>query len=89
MRDLDRYMDDFGAQLRGAQPPRTRRALALGGAMPWPRPSSGAAARCCRQPARRPVDAVAAARQALDPTGVILHFRIDESRPRRSQATSR
>jgi hypothetical protein len=80
MTDLDRYLDDFGTQLRVAKPPRRpRRALVFGATLATATavaivalllaPSGGGT-----RPG--PVDAVAAARKALDPAGVILHMRL-------------
>jgi hypothetical protein len=81
MTDLDTYFDGFGAALHAAKPPpRRRRGFVLGGALAVATavvvallllaPSGGGGAR------PGPVDAIAAARKALDPTGVILHMRL-------------
>ncbi len=80
MTDLERYLDDFGDRLHAAKPPPRRRGLALGGALALATavivavlllaPSGGGGSR------PGPVDAIAAARKALDPAGVILHMRI-------------
>jgi hypothetical protein len=79
MTELDRYMDDFGARLSGAKRPRRRRFFALGGAVALA--TAVVVALLLLVPSSKtrsvgPVDAIAAARKALDPTGVILHFRI-------------
>jgi hypothetical protein len=93
MTDLDRYLDGFGARLREAKPPpRKRRGLALGGALGVATavvvallllaPSGGGGAR------PGPVDAIAAARKALDPAGVILHMRVRTELPGNGIRTS-
>lgn len=71
--DLDRYLDDFGAQLRAAEPPPPRRGLALGAALAV---AAAAIAAVLLLAPGRTVDALAAAREALDPTGEIVHMRI-------------
>jgi hypothetical protein len=92
MTDLDRYFDGFGAQLHAAKPPRRRRGFALGGALALATavvvallllaPSGGGGS------GPGPVDAIAAARKALDPAGVILHMRIRTELPGRGIRTS-
>jgi hypothetical protein len=85
MTDLERYLDDFGAALHRARPPkRGRRSFALGGALAVA--TAAVVALLLLAPAGGsrpggPIDAVAAVRKALDPSGVILHMRVRSDAP--------
>jgi hypothetical protein len=76
MSELDRYLERFGEQVHNAQPPRSRRGLALGALVAIAGAVIVATLLIGPGGSGRPVDAVAAARQALDPAGVILHMRV-------------
>jgi hypothetical protein len=85
MTDLESYLDRFGARLHDAKPPRRRRrGFALGGALAVATAAVVAVLLLAPGGSSRPVgpvDAIAAARRALDPNGVILHFRIRTDHP--------
>jgi hypothetical protein len=73
MSDLDRYIERFGAQVHAAEPPRRRRELAavavaalVAAAVLIIAPGGGT----------RPVDAIAAARAALEADGQILYMKV-------------
>jgi hypothetical protein len=74
MSDLDRYLDDLGAKLDGARPPRSRRPLIAIAAVAL----AVVAAVLVMGPGgqRHPVDAIAAARAALETDGQILHMKV-------------
>ncbi|MBE2314894.1 hypothetical protein DVA67_002815 [Solirubrobacter sp. CPCC 204708] len=81
MSELDAYLERFGAQVRGAKPPRRRGQLAAGTLLVVAVAVLGAVLALGPGGGTQPVDAVAAARRALDPRGVILHMRIRTDAP--------
>ncbi len=74
MSQLDRYLDDLGDQLERARPPRSRRPLLAIPALAV----AVLAVTLVFAPGgqRHPVDAIAAARAALETNGQILHMRV-------------
>ena len=76
MSELDRYLDRFGVALLQARPSRRRRGLALGGVIALAAAVATLVLVLGPGGGSRPLNAIAAARKQLDPTGVILHFRI-------------
>jgi hypothetical protein len=74
MSDLDRYLDDLGAKLDRARPRRSRRPLV---AIPALALAIAAAALVFGPGGQsHPVDAIAAARAALETDGQILHMKV-------------
>lgn len=76
MSELDRYIERFGAQVRTARPPRRRREIAAGTLVAVAALVVAAILLVGPGGGTQPVDAVAAARAALDTDGQILHMKV-------------
>ena len=77
-REPHEILAELGRELRRARPPRRRRGrrLALGASVAIASAIAFAVAVLAPGGGTRPVDAIAAARQAVNPVGVVLHYRI-------------